>query len=175
MEGRWAVRGGSRIRVRGPYAGVVRLLTWTFAAYLAAVLVVTLWPSPQSTDAPGWATATLGFLQGLGIPITLPVLEALANVVMFGPFGLLGVPLARGAGARRRGVAPGPWRTAALVTLAGCALSVAIELTQHLLPGRVPTVQDVVMNTAGAFLGAALVALAVVAASARRRVVAGVA
>jgi len=146
----------------------MRLLTWTFAAYLAAVLVVTLWPSPQSTDAPGWATATLGFLQGLGIPLTLPVLEALANVVMFGPFGVLGVPLLRGVTARRRGAALGVRRAVGVATLAGCALSVAIELTQNLLPGRVPTVQDVVMNTAGALLGAVLVAL-VLHGLARRR------
>lgn len=140
----------------------MRLLTWTFAAYLAAVLVVTLWPSPQSTDAPGWATATLGFLQGVGLPITLPVLEASANVVMFGPFGVLGVPLLRGAVARRRGSVPGVWLAVALVTLAGAVLSAAIELTQNLLPGRVPTVQDVVLNTLGALLGGLVVALAVV-------------
>jgi glycopeptide antibiotics resistance protein len=140
----------------------MRLLTWTFAAYLAAVLVVTLWPSPQSTDAPGWATATLGFLQGVGLPITLPVLEASANVVMFGPFGVLGVPLLRGAAARRRGSAPDVWLAVALVTLAGAVLSAAIELTQNLLPGRVPTVQDVVLNTLGALLGGLVVALAVV-------------
>jgi len=141
----------------------VRLLTWTFAVYLAAVLVVTLWPSPQSTDAPGWATSTLGLLQGLGIPITLPVLEALANVVMFAPFGVLGVPLLRGTVARRRGAALGMWRAVGIVTLAGGALSTAIELTQRLLPGRVPTVQDVVLNTAGALLGGLGVALVVAA------------
>lgn len=140
----------------------MRLLTWTFAAYLAAVLVVTLWPSPQSTDAPGWATATLGFLQGVGLPITLPVLEASANIVMFGPFGVLGVPLLRGAVARRRGSVPGVWLAVALVTLAGAVLSAAIELTQNLLPGRVPTVQDVVLNTLGALLGGLVVALAIV-------------
>lgn len=153
---------------RPSYADAMRLLTWTFVAYLAAVLVVTLWPSPQSTDAPGWATATLGFLQGLGVPITLPVLEALANVVMFGPFGLLGVPLLRGATARRRGAPLGVWRAVGVVTLAGGALSVAIELTQNLLPGRVPTVQDVVMNTAGALLGSLLVAVVLLAVASRR-------
>lgn len=168
MEAPWPRRGARRVRDPRPYADGMRLLTWTFAAYLAAVLVVTLWPSPQSTDAPGWATSTLGFLQGLGIPITLPVLEALANVVMFGPFGVLGVPLLRGAAPRRGGAVPGVWRAAGLVTLAGCALSVAIELTQNLLPGRVPTVQDVVLNTAGALLGAVLVAAVLAVGAARR-------
>ncbi len=170
MEGAWPSRG-SRLRPHPPpYAAGMRLLTWTFAAYLAAVLVVTLWPSPQSTDAPGWATATLDFLQSLGIPITLPVLEALANVVMFGPFGVLGVPLLRGATARRRGAPLGVWHAAAVATLAGCALSVAIELTQNLLPGRVPTVQDVVLNTAGALLGAVLVAVVLVTVARPRAV-----
>lgn len=170
MEGSCALRRRRPVPRRPSYADAMRLLTWTFAAYLAAVLVVTLWPSPQTTDAPGWATATLGFLQGLGIPITLPVLEALANVVMFGPFGVLGVPLLRGATARRRGAPLGVRRTVGVVTLAGCALSVAIELTQNVLPGRVPTVQDVVMNTAGALLGAALAAVVVLAVGARRPV-----
>ncbi|MCB7136018.1 VanZ family protein [Cellulosimicrobium marinum] len=147
----------------------MRLLTWTFVVYLVAVGVVTLWPSPQSTDAPGWATATLAFLRGLGIPMTLPVLEASANVVMFGPFGVLGVPLLRGTAARRRGVAPGVWRAVGLVTLAGCVLSTAIELTQNLLPGRVPTVQDVVLNTLGALLGALAVGAATVLLARRRR------
>jgi glycopeptide antibiotics resistance protein len=137
----------------------VRLLTWTFVAYLAAVGVVTLWPSPQSTAAPGWATATLDALHGLGVPMTLPVLEASANVVMFLPFGVLGLPLLRAAVARRGRREPGVGRAVAVVTLAAAALSTAIELTQNLLPGRVPTVQDVVLNTAGALLGALTVAV----------------
>ena len=66
------------------------------------------------------------------------------------------------------------WHAAGVVTLAGCALSVAIELTQNLLPGRVPTVQDVVMNTAGALLGAVLVTVVLVAVSVRRPVSPGV-
>lgn len=147
----------------------MRLLTWTFAAYLAAVLVVTLWPSPQSTAAPGWATATLDALRGLGIPMTLPVLEASANVVMFLPFGALGLPLLRGTMARRRGTAPGAWRAVGLVTLAGAVLSAAIELTQNVLPGRVPTVQDVVLNTGGALLGALAAAAVLAVVTARRQ------
>ncbi|MBD5784997.1 VanZ family protein [Cellulosimicrobium terreum] len=148
----------------------MRMLTWTFAVYLGAVLVVTLWPSPQSTTAPGWATATLDVLRGLGVPMTLPVLEASANVVMFLPFGLLGVPLVHGRSRARRdvpGAAASPWRALVIVTLAGAALSTAIELTQHLLPGRVPTVQDVVLNTVGALLGGLLVTLLVLRRSGR--------
>ncbi len=146
----------------------MRLLTWAFAVYLAAVLVVTLWPSPQSTAAPGWATATLDLLRGLGVPMTLPVLETSANVVMFLPFGVLGLPLVREASRRRRGAVPGAWRAVGLVTLAGAVLSAAIELTQNVLPGRVPTVQDVVLNTGGALLGALAAAVVLAAVAARR-------
>ena len=85
-----------------------------------------------------------------------------------GPVGGLGGPLLRGAAARRGRAVPGVWRAVGLVTLAGCALSVAIELTQNLLPGRVPTVQDVVLNTAGALLGAVLVAAVLAVGAARR-------
>ncbi|MFF2620291.1 VanZ family protein [Oerskovia jenensis] len=131
----------------------MRLLRWTFAVYLAAVLVVTCWPSPQSTAAPGWALAVLEVFRSVGLPMSYEFLEAASNVVMFVPFGALGllvlvgarpgVPLRRGLGA---------------VVLAGFVLSLAIELSQLVIPGRYPTVQDVVMNTTGAVVGAVVVA-----------------
>ena len=43
---------------------------------------------------------------------------------------------------------------------AGAALSYALELTQHLLPQRVPSLLDWVLNTGGALLGALLAVLA---------------
>jgi hypothetical protein len=62
---------------------------------------------------------------------------------MFGPFGVLVGLLVR----HTRG-----WWVR--VVAAGLVLSVAIETAQRLfLPTRVPTVQDVVMNTLGAALG----------------------
>jgi len=79
-------------------------------------------------------------------------LEALANVALFVPLGLL-LPLAT----RAR-----PW--SAVPT--GAALSTLIELTQlAFLPHRFATVQDVVLNTLGAALGAGVVLVA----RARRR------
>lgn len=136
---------------------VIRIL---FLLYLGVVLVITLWPSPQSTDAPGWAQSVLDLAHGLGIPLTLPVLEASANVVMFVPFGVLGLPILLA-----RGTAPldgrCPWTSAAVVTAAGLALSACIETTQLAIPGRVSTLQDVAVNTLGAAIGAALVALVV--------------
>jgi VanZ family protein len=56
-----------------------------------------------------------------------------------------------------------PGHVAALrATLAGCALSAAIETAQRFIPGRVPVVQDVVVNTIGAAIGAAVAAVVLV-------------
>ncbi|MFJ4108789.1 VanZ family protein [Oerskovia enterophila] len=139
----------------------MRTLRWTFAVYLAAVLVVTCWPSPESTAAPGWALAVVDVFRAVGLPMTVVFLEAASNVVMFLPFGVLGLLLLTGPGARgdlASDPARGLWRRAGLVVLAGFALSLAIELTQLLIPGRYSTVQDVVLNTTGAALGAAAAA-----------------
>jgi glycopeptide antibiotics resistance protein len=147
----------------------VRLIRATFAVYLAAVLVVTMWPSPGSTAAPGWALAVLDAFAAVGLPMTYEFLEAASNVVMFLPFGVLGVLLLVGAvgatgpaapgesGATRPVMAPS-WRVVGLVALAGLALSLGIELAQLVIPGRYSTVQDVVMNATGGVLGAGAVA-----------------
>lgn len=179
---------GGRDPGGGPARGYrrrVRVLTWIFIGYLSLVLFVTLWPSPQSTAAPGWAEAVLDAAGALGIPLTLPVAEALANVVMFLPFGVLGTLLAGGRGARSGGghgtgaggarrvlpagaaVRPAIWRAGVLVVLVGGLFSALIETVQHLIPGRVPTMQDVVLNTSGALVGAGL-AVAIVAVASRR-------
>ncbi|QDW61932.1 VanZ family protein [Oerskovia sp. KBS0722] len=131
----------------------MRLLRWTFAVYLAAVLVVTCWPSPQSTAAPGWALAVLDAFRSVGLPMSYEFLEAASNVVMFLPFGVLGLLVLCGA---RPAVPLG--RAVGFVVLAGFALSLAIELSQLVIPGRYSTVQDVVMNTTGAVVGAVVVA-----------------
>ncbi len=141
----------------------MRILTWVLAAYLALVLLVTLWPSPESTAAPGWAQAVIDMANTVGIPLTIPVAEALANVAMFFPLGAL----ATGVLARRRRV--GSWRrSAAVVTIAGAGLSAVIETAQLAIPGRVSTVQDVFLNTVGGAGGAFVVAAAVLCRSRRR-------
>ncbi|WP_125775551.1 VanZ family protein [Antribacter gilvus] len=129
----------------------MRVLRWVSGLYVAAVLVATMTPAPSTTDVPAWGRLGLKILDALGLHTTFPVIEALANVALFVPFGVLGVLLAQR-----------PWAVAA----AGGAFSLAIELTQHLIPGRFPTVQDVVLNTAGAALGTLVVVLA---ARVRRR------
>jgi glycopeptide antibiotics resistance protein len=76
----------------------------------------------------------------------LSIPDAVQNVLLFVPFGALGVAAAarsaRGAG------------RIALVTTLGLALSVAVELLQLLMSNRVTSTGDVMTNTVGASAGA---------------------
>ncbi len=151
-------------RTAFPVARTCRLVAsargfWSRAllvAYTAFVLVVTWWPSPQSTDAPQWETTILDAIRGVGIPMTMPVLEALANVGMFVPLGMLLVPAWSARLNRRDGATAIFVRT----VLAGATLTVVIETVQLAIPGRYSTVQDVIMNTLGAAVGGGAVLLA---------------
>ncbi|WP_308121782.1 VanZ family protein [Actinotalea ferrariae] len=123
----------------------VRLL---LAVYLLAVLRITQWPSFAEPGAFTGLAEVLAWLHARGLPTAVDValVEALANVAMLVPFGVL-VPL---AGLRRT------WLAVPL----GCAFSIAIELAQLAFwPTRVATVQDVVMNTLGAAVGVGLLTL----------------
>ncbi len=140
-------------------------------AYAAFVLVVTWWPSPQHSDAPQWETAILDAIRGVGIPMTMPVLEAVANIGMFVPLGMLLVPfwfawLARPdrASSSSRTNPAGRARAAATAVLGrtvltGLAFTILIETVQLAIPGRYSTVQDVFMNTIGAAVGGGAVLL----------------
>ena len=121
------------------------------SAYAAVVLVITWWPSPQSSAAPRWEQSVLELVRGLGVPATMPVLEALANVAMFFPLGVLFALVIPVRG----------WRAGKVVAAAagaGAGFSTVIELVQLGIPGRYSTLQDVVMNTIGGVVGAGLVA-----------------
>ena len=123
----------------------VRLL---LVAYLLVVLRITQWPELADPPALRWLDRALAWWHERGLPtaVDVPVVEAAANVVMFVPFGVL-VPLAT-----RRGPA--------VTVLAGALFSTLIELSQlAFFPSRFATVQDVVMNTAGAAIGVALLRL----------------
>ncbi|AEE44857.1 VanZ family protein [Cellulomonas fimi ATCC 484] len=123
-----------------------RALLVALAVYLACVVRVTLWPEPAPDEAFGVVRTVLAWLQGRGVAVTYAGVEAVANVVMFVPFGLLVALLLRR-----------PWLTVAL----GALTSTAIEVAQlAFLPTRVPTVQDVAMNTVGTALGVGALALA---------------
>lgn len=129
--------------VRRRVCGVVRDVT--LAGYLVVVLVITLWPAPPDATSFTWLERALAWAHRVGLPDAVDVMtvEAVANVVMFVPLGVL-LPW---AGRARPAVA----------VLLGLALSAGIELTQLALPERHPTLRDVLMNTLGAALGAAAV------------------
>ena len=117
-----------------------------FAAYLVAVGFV-VW-SPQPTDGVGIAQVIARWVASLfGLPPepTFDVLEVAANVAMFVPFGALALTAYR-------------WMRVWSATIAGLATSGIIEGVQLFLPTRYATVSDLIANTAGALLGALLVA-----------------
>lgn len=131
----------------------IRLL---LAVYLLVVLRITQWPDLADPSAFRWLERTLAWWHERGLPtaVDVAVVEAVANVVMFAPFGVL-VPLAL------------RWRAGATV-LAGALFSVLIELSQlAFFPTRFATVQDVVMNTAGAVVGVTLLHLTALVAGRR--------
>ena len=115
-------------------------------AYGAAGAVLTLWPT-------SFVGPLISLIQGIA-SISFGKAEFLANVALFVPLSAL---LALVLPARLR-----------YVVLPACFLiSVAVESLQAVaLPDRVPSVADIVANTAGACIG--LVAIAVIDALAGR-------
>lgn len=127
------------------------------AAWSVAVALVTLHPAPASQDVVDLVGRVTAWLTAHGVPLPYEVVEAGANVVMFVPLGVLGTLLARPSDEDAREHLA---RTLLRAAAWGAALSTLIETAQLLwLPSRVPTVQDVVMNTTGAVLGALLVSV----------------
>lgn len=123
------------------------------AGYLVGLAAITLLPKPAPSGTMSWIRRTALWLADHGLPVTFLGLEAVGNVLLFVPFGVLVGLVLR----LRRW----PW-----VLLLGSATSAAIELSQLLfLPSRFATVQDWVLNTLGTAVGLAALALVV-----RRRV-----
>jgi glycopeptide antibiotics resistance protein len=122
---------------------VTTLLLLVYAGFVA---LVTLWPNPSELEFGGIGDRVLRVLYRFGVPewFGMVELEFAANVAMFVPLGfLLGLALSRRA-----------WWLA-LFLLPG--YTVGIELTQALaLASRSPTLQDVVANSAGGYIGLAL-------------------
>jgi hypothetical protein len=100
---------------------------------VVAILAATLLPSRTEQLRPFSFCLTCDFRW---------LADAVLNVGLFLPFGLA-------AGSR----AKTSWK----VALVGALLSTTIELLQMVVPGRDPELRDIVCNTAGAALGAALV------------------
>jgi VanZ family protein len=77
-----------------------------------------------------------------------PYVDAVVNVIFYVPLGLFGALTAEGG--ERRG------RRLLTLGLAGAALSLVMEILQAWIPARESAIQDVVLNTVGTIVGAAL-------------------
>lgn len=112
-----------------------------------AILAVTLWPDPQGPEGSSLAREIVEWLHAHGLPqaITFDVIEFVANIVMFVPFGLfLTLLLPRFQW----------WMTIAI----SAAFTLAIEVTQQIfLPERFASVSDLIANTGGGLIGALIV------------------
>nr|WP_269440192.1 VanZ family protein [Arthrobacter sp. zg-Y769] len=115
--------------------------------YLGALAVIAFWPSPVDAGSAGTLRAILDALQAHGVPgwVNYTLVESVANVVLFVPFGVLAAAYLTD-------------RFAWLAAVVGIAVSCAIEAGQHIfLPARYATVHDVVANSLGAVLGTLVV------------------
>lgn len=113
------------------------------AAWLVAVGLIVLRPSPVDTGSAGLLRQNLTALQRLGFPAWFDYgfVEFTANIIMFIPLGLFFFMLA-----------PRGWRWGG--PLAGIVVSSLIEITQLVvLPQRVASPYDVVANCLGALVG----------------------
>lgn len=122
-----------------------RALLWGLVClYVAAVAFIVFWPTHVDSGESGETLARIladgharGWLPGW---FGYGQVEWLSNVVMFVPGGLLFTWLLR------------PARTW-LVPLGGLACTLAIETTQHFMPGRTSSPLDVLANTLGCAIG----------------------
>lgn len=124
------------------------LLRILFAAYLIAVGFLVWLPAPEAVEVTGIIATIARWLGefGLAFEPTYVVLEIAANVALFVPFGILTMTAYRSMRV---------WST----TAAALATSAVIEGVQLMLPSRFSTVSDLIANSAGGLIGAAVVAL----------------
>ena len=120
-------------------------LTWIWWALAAAVATWLLWMTlrPSQSVAADLAPLTESATDR-GISIHL-LIDLAGNVVVFAPLGAALV-----LALRNRPV----WRRLLLATLGGASLSLVIELIQTAMPTRVAALDDWLLNTGGALLGA---------------------
>ncbi|TQJ31647.1 VanZ family protein [Microbacterium sp. SLBN-146] len=127
------------------------------AAYAVVLWYLTLRPVPYEPEVQGIVDLVVAWFARYDVTawLTLDRVEFLSNVGLFVPFGALAVLW----GAR--------WWIA---VVCGLAASGIIELVQlSLLAERVPDIRDLVANTTGAAVGAALTILIVRAVRRRSR------
>jgi VanZ like protein len=111
---------------------VLRALS--IALSVLAILIATL--RPAGTYFPGWSFALIQGDEGIS--------GVVQNVLLFIPFGVA--------------LALGRWSTAAVRLVAlGTALSFCVEFAQQWIPGRDPSLSDLLFNTLGTAAGVAIV------------------
>lgn len=123
-----------------------RVLMAAFGVYLVALALVVFLPSKEASTVTGFVGIIAGWLAALGLPFKEAAVgvEFVSNIVMFVPFGLLATFLW-----------PNRWNWWRMLLL-GAVTSTFIELMQLLIPGRVTALSDVIANTAGGLIGAAV-------------------
>ena len=121
-------------------------LAW---AYALLVVYASLYPFVGWRWPPGQSLATLAALPKTNWLLSFDITSNLLGYLPLGALLMLAL--------RRSG-----WRVAPALLLAvslPAALSYATELLQHFVPGRVPAVEDWLMNSAGGLAGALLALL----------------
>ena len=93
-----------------------------------------------------WSLGGLAAAYSAGWPNHFPRTDVVLNVLVYLPFGFLAAARLKGSITRRL----------LLATSAGALLSAALEFGQTYLPGRVTSVLDIVLNTAGSLGGGAM-------------------
>lgn len=138
-----------------PGRGLVFAIT---AAYLGFIAWLTLGPQPTNPTSRGFFDAVIDFVNRYAPSLNFNYndLQFLGNIAIFVPIGFLFVAIV----GRRR------WWLAVLI---GVAMTLAIEGTQEFLPTRVPDVQDLIANSAGAAIGVLFAIAASFARGPRRR------
>ncbi|TXK19494.1 VanZ family protein [Homoserinibacter sp. GY 40078] len=121
-----------------------RVLAVVGALYLVAVAAIAFWPTPVD----GVAYEAIQRTTAVAPAIRHDGIEIVANVMLFVPFGVIGVLIAL---------------SRVVVIAAAAVFSTLIELVQGaFLEQRTASVTDVIANTAGAVVGV-LLALAILA------------
>lgn len=135
-----------------------QLLVFSFIVYLVLVIYVTLfaWNYGASLGpvGPGGRNYNLVPLRSIyriavfSPTIIDPIKILIGNIVLFIPFGFL-APIAL------KKIRKSLLRT----TLLAMSLSIMIELSQFLFTYRVSNIDDIILNTLGAFIGAVVIKL----------------
>ncbi|MFD7626381.1 VanZ family protein [Streptomyces sp. NPDC059851] len=124
---------------------------------LVAHLLLVGWLTLRPLDIPWAAAANLTPFDGIRADLARGPLEAARRIgeglALLAPLGVL-LPLAGGS------LAPSPlaaWSSLARTAAAGALVSIGIEMLQSAVPGRVPDVDSVLLNTLGVVLAHAAV------------------